>query len=313
MIVDKLRGQQYRDSTKCNYYTIWKLFNKFFLRLDQKPGSWEERLVLFVGYLIDDKKQSSTVKSYVSAIKAVLKDVGVKLSNDLSLINSLTKACRLVNDQICTRLPIQKVLLEVLIKQISVPYDTQPYLKIIFKALLCTSYFGLLRVGELTAGEHPVLARDVHIATNKRKIMLILHTSKMHGKNMRPQTIKITSTQTQKQSELPTQVKEDTKRQSKQTKTCPYELLRDYLRIRGSYRSDMEPFFVFSDGSPVTPVQLRNCLKKVLCAAGFQHDLYSIHSLRMGRAYNLLKLGVSVETIKKLGHWRSNAVFRYLK
>ena len=119
--------------------------------------------MLFVGFLVNDKKQLATVKSYVSAIRAVLQEIGVKLSKDLSLISSLTKACRLVNDQIRTRLPIQKSLLAVIIKQLSRTYDTQPYLKILYKAMLSTSYFGLLRVGELTVGEHPILAKDVHI------------------------------------------------------------------------------------------------------------------------------------------------------
>ena len=80
MIIDKLHSQQYRDSTRRNYYTIWKLFNQFFLRLDKKLATWEECLVLFVGFLVNDKKQSATVKSYVSAIRAVLQEIGVKLS-----------------------------------------------------------------------------------------------------------------------------------------------------------------------------------------------------------------------------------------
>ena len=189
-----------------------------------------------------------------------------------------------------------------IIKQLSRTYDKQPYLKILYKAMLSTSYFGLLRVGELTAGEHPILAKDVHIASNKRKIMFILHTSKTHGKHMRPQTIKITSVVGPKHVI-----------RSQSCKYCPYTLLREYLRVRGTYKTDTEPFFVFSDGSPVMPVCLQKCLKSTLQAAGFQQHLYSVHSLRMGRACDLLQLGVSVETIKKIGRWRSNADFKYLK
>ena len=102
MIVDRLRSQQYRDSTKKNYYVVWRLYNKFVIQLDNKPTNWEDRLTLFIGYLIDSKKQSSTVKSYISAIRATLQEIGVKLNEDQTLITSLTKACRLVNDQIKT-------------------------------------------------------------------------------------------------------------------------------------------------------------------------------------------------------------------
>ena len=71
-IIDKLRLQQYRNTTWKNYYTIWKIFNAFYIKLDIKPHSWEDRLTLFIGYLVDQDKQSSTIKSYISAICAVL-------------------------------------------------------------------------------------------------------------------------------------------------------------------------------------------------------------------------------------------------
>ena len=62
-IIDKLRTMKYQDSMKKNYYAIWKIFNKFIIRLDEKPTSWEHRLTLFIGHLIQSNKQSSTVKS----------------------------------------------------------------------------------------------------------------------------------------------------------------------------------------------------------------------------------------------------------
>ena len=47
--------------------------------------------------------------------------------------------------------------------------------------------------------------------------------------------------------------------------------------------------------------------------SGFNQGLYNCQSLRIGRASDLLKLALSVETIKKLGRWSSNAVFTYLR
>ena len=109
-IVDRLKLQKHRSSTKHNYYTVWKIFSKFYLRLDRKPKTWEDRIVLFIGYLIDNNKQSSTVKSYISALRAVLKEDGKKLDEDLFLVTSLTRACKFVNDRVRTRLPVQKGL-----------------------------------------------------------------------------------------------------------------------------------------------------------------------------------------------------------
>ena len=116
-IIAKLKLNRNRDSTKKNYYCVWRNFNEFFVRLDTKPQTWEDRIVLYAGYLIDQGKKSTTVKSYISAIKAVLLDDGVQLCEDKFLLSSITKACRLVSDHIRTRLPIQKGLLKLILKR----------------------------------------------------------------------------------------------------------------------------------------------------------------------------------------------------
>ena len=308
-IVNDLKTHRHRGSTKRNYYVVWKLFNKFFLHLDKKPCKWEDRLVLFVGYLIDQNKQSSTVKSYISAIRAVLRNIGIKLECDQFLLNSLTRACKLENDRVRTRLPIHRDMLEVLLKTTKKHFMKlgQPYLATLYQAIFSTAYFGLFRIGELTSGEHPVLAKDVYVGTNKRKMLFILHTSKTHGKGSKPQSIKITSTSKEKIH------KDNNSKQPKQGMYCPYTLLSKYSKARIQRATDTEPFFVFRDRTPVTPSQAQSALKTISKLAKFKPSAYSFHSLRMGRSSDLLKLGVSVETIKKIGRWKSNAVFKYLK
>ena len=49
LIVDKLKCERNRSSTKANYYGIWKKFNEFFIRLDDKPSTWEERIGTLCG------------------------------------------------------------------------------------------------------------------------------------------------------------------------------------------------------------------------------------------------------------------------
>ena len=193
-IVEKLRRKRNRTSTQANYYSIWKLFNEFFIKLDRKPDTWEDRLVLFVAYLADQEKKSSTIKSYISAVKAVLRDDGVILNEDRYLLASITKGCRYVNDDVRTRLPIQKNLVKLLYNTMSTVFDSeQPYLVLLYRTILVTAYFGLFRVGELTSGPHAVKAKDVHVGRNKNKLMFVLHTSKTHWKDADPQIIKINS------------------------------------------------------------------------------------------------------------------------
>ena len=93
---------------------------------------------------------------------------------------------------------------------------------------------------------------------------------------------------------------------------CPFTLLCDYVNYRSRFKHEHEPFFVFRDNSPVKPEQMRHMLKTVISKSGFDAYYYEVHGLRTGRASDLLKMGVSVETIKKLGRWKSNTVFTYL-
>ena len=74
-----------------------------------------------------------------------------------------------------------------------------------------------------------------------------------------------------------------------------------------------EPFFIFRDRSPVKPNNFRSVLKLSLEKAGLNPRLYNSHGFRSGRAVDLLAAGISVETIRKFGRWRSGAVYQYLK
>ena len=253
-----------------------------------------------MGYLIERKRKSTTIKSYISAIKSVLADDGIELNEDRFLLTSLTKACRLVNDHVRTRLPIQKGMLNILVNTCQKLFAGQPYLTALHVALLTSGYFGLLRVGELTGGEHPIKACDVHVGKNKNKILFVLRTSKTHWTDSQPQLIKIAS-------------RKKGLKQEETDKLCPFTALKQYLKVRGPETSVNQQFFIFADGSPVKPYHMRETLKLLLIQAGFEPRLYGTHRLRIGRASDLRKMNLSVETIKKLGRLASNSVFLYLK
>ena len=308
-IVDKLKGERNRSSTRENYYKIWRKFNQFFIRLDTKLRSWEDRLVLFVGYLVNLNCRSSTIKSYISAICAVLKEDGEDLNEDVYLLNSLTRACHLQNDVMLIRLPIRKPVLCLLLNNVQ-NCCSQPYLITLYKAMLSTAYFGLFRIGELTLSEHVLKAKDVHVGKNKNKMMFILHSSKTHGLESAPQIIKIYSNSYNvmgKELALPVQ-------ETHANKFCPFQMLREYLQVRKLWKSDQEQFFVFKDRTPVTAVHFHSQLKKLLIVAGLDQSLYTVHSLCAGHACDMLNLySVGIEDLKKIGRWKSNSIYAYLK
>ena len=250
-IIDQLKTKRYRTSTKTSYRSVWKSFNKFFIKLDVKPMTWEDQVSLYTRFLVGYKKQSSTIRSYILAIRAILSDIGIELDLDQCLITSLTRACRVVNDMVRTRLPIKKSTLTNILTGVQQQFAEQPYLNRLYSAIFSTTYFGLFRVGEITKSPHVVLAEDVLAALNKEKIQFTLHSSKTHGKNTLPQKIKISSTSS---STAGVDEKE-------RNIFCLYKLLREYIKVRPKICDDVEQFFVFSDRSPVTPNQFRICSK----------------------------------------------------
>ena len=301
-VICDLKNQQHRSSTKKNYYAIWKAFNHFFLKLDVKPSSWEERLTLYVGYLLSKKRKSNTIKSYISAIKAVLKSGNIQLCIDNALLSALTQVCRLKYHTVQPRLPINKNLLEVILRTVPRLFKSQqPYLITLYKALYITAYYGLFRVGEITKSPHVVKLGNVFIATNKDKLMFILHSSKTHDQGDKSQIVKIEGMASNNN-----QCKEI-------SAYCPFELLQRYSKIRPTYSDENEQFFVFRDGSPVTSFHFQATLRRLLILNNLNPSLCCSHAFRSRCSGNLLEMGVSVETIRKLDRWKSSAVYTYLR
>ena len=84
------------------------------------------------------------------------------------------------------------------------------------------------------------------------------------------------------------------------------------MKIRGSYIKDCEQFFVFADKSPVCPHHFRTTLRLLLDRINLDSALYDVHSFRSGRTCDLAKYGYSIDQIKAMGRWKSNAVYKYL-
>ena len=165
------------------------------------------------------------VKSYISAIKAVLFNGGIKVQNDQILLTALTQACKQCNDHICIKLPISRDILRLLLNAVDDIFGTdnqQLYLQVLYKAMFSTAYFGLFRIGEITQSPHVLKAIDVHTGVNKKKMMFVLHSSKTHNKGMKPQIIKITSTE----------LRNHKHNNKNMEQYCPFAMLTEFIQLR---------------------------------------------------------------------------------
>ena len=151
-------------------------------------------------------------------------------------------------------------------------------------------------MGEVTKSPHVLKAGDVHFTSSQDKMLIVLYSSKTHGKESRPQKIKISALGS---------------KNNRNRFLCPCASVSQCMRNRGNYDLPSEQFFVFRDKSPVTDEQFRTTLRQLLDRLGLDSSLYGVHSFRIGRTCDLEKLDCSVDKIKGLGRWRSNAVYQY--
>ena len=265
------------------------------------------QVALFCAYLVESGLKSTTVKSYVSAIKNILVTDGYPWDQSRLLLDTITKACKLISDRVYHRRPICKPLLEQILFEVERVFNNQYFLEMLFKTIFSLGYYGLLRVSEMASEDgqfqldHTLKAADVHVGQNKAKILLVLHTSKTHGKESTPQKIKISG------------VDCDENQGFTSTLFCPFVMVREYMSIRGSYDTEIEHFFCFFDKTPVKPGQICKVLKTCLNNLGLDQSMYDLHSFRSAHASDIIKQGYSVEQVKIFGRWRSNAVYRYIK
>ena len=98
-----------------------------------------------------------------------------KWDDNKILLTSLTRACRIVNDHVTTRLPINCGMLELMLFEIQRKFmvNNQTYLEFLYKAMFALGYYGLLRIGEMARSEHVLKECDVHMALNKDKLQIV--------------------------------------------------------------------------------------------------------------------------------------------
>ena len=237
---------------------------------------------------------------------------GYDWNGGLLLLNSLVKSCKLKNDTMKIRLPIGKGLLELLMFELHRKFENQPYLELMYKAIFLVCYYGLMRIGEVAESAHSVKAVDVHRGTNKDKLIILLYSSKTHSKGDRPQKIELTG-----KTGIDITDKDGLHSASftdKERIFCPVAHTKAFIQMRGGWRSRDEQLFVFSDGSPLKATHVRSTLRNCIKNIGLEENLYDTHSFRIGRASDLFKIEkASIDQIKSLGRWKSNAVYKYLK
>ena len=242
------------------------------------------------------KRKSTTVRTYISAIKFVLTTDGYDWNAEQVLLNTITRSCKIKNDRLKVRLPIQKGLLELILFRLQRKFDTQPYLEALYISAFLLQYYGLLRIGEIAESVHSIKAINVHEAKNQKRILLVLYTSKTHGRDKPPQKIKIFSNRTVEITNSNNLIGKYTMKKLELGKFCPVEWTKRYIDLRDPIQCDEENLFTFRDKKPIKPQIFRNLLRETIKGFNLDESLYDTHSFRIGRATDLFRAGSKLKT-----------------
>ena len=161
---------------------------------------------------------------------------------------------------------------------------------IMLKAAMCLGFFGLLRIGEITAGRketNPTLT--LSSLTWKECLLEVKLWKSKSDRTRKGVTVIVPKTG---------------------SSICPFSAMKRYLRVRSQRESNA--LFLWPDGTPLTGWDLREELKAGCLKAGIQGNING-HSLRIGGATALAKQGVSVEQIMQHGRWKSDSFRRYIR
>ena len=262
------------QSSRHLYNRSWTLFNECYNLINQSNNSQlhipltTNHIAVFVAFLHDQGYAPASIVSYVSAIAYVHKLVGFSDPTSSSLVQKLIAGATRVHAPKPSRLPITILILQRIILGIDEIIPVH-YHKVLLKAMFTTSFFGLMRIGEVTMRKHksvPLLLDQLQLTMDQAVITI---TQFKHNKGNKPVPI-------------PLQRMDD-------YQICPVYNLSQYLLIRGR---ESGPLFAFPGPNHVPRQFFSKHLSLLISLAGNDIKRYQAHSFRIGGGELLRREGV---------------------
>ena len=96
------------------------------MNLGCKPPFWEDRIALFLAYLIDKKQPEHPIRSYTSGFKSGPCGDGIVIDNNSYLLASLLRACKYVrHDRVHHRLLEHRGMMRLLVDKVGDFYENR--------------------------------------------------------------------------------------------------------------------------------------------------------------------------------------------
>ena len=171
--------------------------------------------------------------------------------------------------------------------------DLTPYERSLWKALFSIAYFGCFRASEFL------------ISTDEMKLLCLERVFLRRDGAFEFLLVKTkNNTNGQVQEVIFHQLGDDP--------ICPVAALHQFMALR-PVTSRSTPLFVNARGTPITPKVFNAMVRAILARLGLPDTKrYSAKSFRVGAASEAFSLGFSLDDVKGLGRWNSDAFMDYI-
>ena len=273
-------------ATVRTYNATLSQFQSFLTALDTRYKGFPAnsgQVLLYISDLYQQGLTAPTIQSKMSAITYYHKLMSLPDPLDSFIVQKALLGVKKLASSVDHRLPVTLSMLQQLMEKAS-KVTSSDYYTHMLRAMMCLSFFALLRPGEVTSSANNLLFENIDLSDQQITITFV-HFKHHKGK---PVTIVIPS---------------------QQHAPCPVATLATYIEARTSYPG---PLFCHPGGRPISYLTYMTWFKNLLRYLGVR-QVYGLHSFRIGAATLAASLNISSVMIQKMGRWQSNAYERYIR
>ena len=251
----------------------------------------------FVAYLSLRGLAPATVASYVSGVAYFHKIRSWPDPTKDFVVSKLLAGCRRSGHSCDGRWPLTVPVLTHIV-QILPDVCLSQFEAQLFRAVMLCAFFGFMRIGEFAAisryrtQRSLLLDTDVHFQALGQPDASVLLTFR-HTKTNQvgpPQVVRLV--------------------QCEDMRVCPVRALIAFAQVRPNLPGS---FFCHFDGQALTQYQFNATFRKALSFVGLERSSFRAHSFRIGAASCAAARGVSLDDIKTMGRWTSEAARSYIR
>ena len=276
-------------STAAQYASGQRKYIRFCNQIGAAPCPASELLVLRFVASCAESLSGFTIQSYLSAIRHLHIINGMDSPiHEFERLRLVVRALKKRSGPKRQRSPVTVGML-LSIKNILVKSS---YNDTLFWSMLCTGFFGFMRLSEFTVdgkfnSEFDLALSDLTFSADLRSACLRIKSSKTD----------------------PFRQGTDILVGKTGSSLCPVAALLEFIRRRSSAEG---PLFMFRNGKAASRVWFCKRFKLAVASTGIKGDFTS-HSLRIGAATQAANVGLSESIIKSLGRWSSDSFKLYIR